>query len=309
MTRTRKNIPPLANQPLANQPKVSRESCVPPPEPSPDLSGIFDNFNPVAFAQALLGFNPDPPQTRILLDTAECGILNCTRQFGKSTVCSVKALHHMETHPDSLVLVITPSDRQSREFVRKTARFVRKLGHPVRGDGDNPVSLQLPNGSRMVGLPCNESTIRGFSEVSLLLVDEAAQVPDELYLTVRPMVAVSKGTIWLMSTPKGRRGFFYNTWISDDPDWTRIAVPATECPRIPAKFLKQEERIHGARSFRQEYLCEFVGDNQAIFDEDLVRSLIRSDVPSYSQRFQRPGYQPPQNPWQVYDWREIKWPI
>jgi len=121
----------------------------------------------------------------------------------------------------------------------------------------------------MVGLPCNESTIRGFSEVSRLLADEAAHVPDERYLTVRPMAAVSKGSIWLMSTQKGRLGFFYNTWISDDPDWTRIAVPAT----------------------------------------DLVRSLIRSDVPSYSQRFQRPGYQPPQNPWQVYDWREIKWPI
>jgi hypothetical protein len=61
----------------------------------------------------------------------------------------------------------------------------------VKGDGDNEMSSQFPNGSRIVGLPGSEGTIRGFSAVSLLLVDEASRVPDELYLAVRPMLAVS----------------------------------------------------------------------------------------------------------------------
>jgi hypothetical protein len=52
-----------------------------------------------------------------------------------------------------------------------------------------------------VGLPGTEATIRGFSAVSLLLVDEAARCSDELYLAIRPMLAVSDGTLWLMSTP------------------------------------------------------------------------------------------------------------
>jgi len=278
-----------------------------PPEPAVDvLSTCFSHVDAIDFARTRLGFQPDPIQTTVLSSLEEFVILNCSRQRGKSTVCAIKALHRLETHPGCLVLVITPSDRQSREFVRKTSHFVRKLGYPVRGDGDNPVSLQLPNLSRMVGLPCSESTIRGFSGVSLLLVDEAALVPDDLYLTVRPMVAVGDGDIWLMSTPKGRRGFFYNTWSSTDPDWTRIAVPATECPRISAKFLRQEEQVHGSRSFRQEYMCEFVGDNESLFNEELIRSLIRPDYPSLMERARQRN---PNgiNPWLPYDWKDNKW--
>ena len=108
----------------------------------------------------------------------------------------------------SLTLVVSPSARQSGEFVRKAEEFVRRLGIRPQGDGDNEMSLALPNGSRIVGLPGTEATVRGFSAVALLLVDEASRVSDELYLAVRPMLAVGDGTLWLMSTPCGKRGFF-----------------------------------------------------------------------------------------------------
>ena len=89
--------------------------------------------------------------------------------------------------------MVSPSARQSGEFLRKAAGFARRLGIRPKGDGDNEISLEFPNGSRIVGLPGSEATIRGFSAVSLLLVDEAARVSDELYLAIRPMLAVSDG--------------------------------------------------------------------------------------------------------------------
>ena len=81
----------------------------------------------------------------------------------------------------SLVLVASPGERQSAEFLRKAAEMVRRLGMEARGDGDNAISLLLPNGSRIVGLPGNEGTVRGFSAVSMLLIDEASRVEDEMY--------------------------------------------------------------------------------------------------------------------------------
>ena len=69
-------------------------------------------------------------------------------------------------------------------------RSWRGLGIRPRGDGDNAISLQLPNGSRIVGLPGKEATVRGFSAVSLLLIDEAARVEDAMYKALRPMLAV-----------------------------------------------------------------------------------------------------------------------
>jgi hypothetical protein len=235
-------------------------------------------LNPVRFAREALGFEPDAPQARVLAAQANRGILNCTRQWGKSTVTAIRAVHRAWAIADSLVVVVTPGERQSGEFVRKASRLVRKLGMRVRGDGDNDISLLFPNASRIVGLPGVDATTRGFSNVSLLLVDEASRVSDEMYEAVRPMLAVSGGDLWLMSTPSGRCGFFFEEWERGGPEWLRIAVPATECPRISHSFLAEERRKRSARSFGQEYLCEFGDSEDSVFREDIIRRAIRKDV-------------------------------
>ena len=200
------------------------------------------------------------------------GILNCSRQWGKSTVTAVKALHRAWCEPRSLVLVASPSGRQSGEFLRKVSSFVRALRVRPRGDGDNEISLLLPNGSRIVGLPGRESTVRGFSNPSLLLIDEASRVPDAMYDALRPMLATGNGDLWLMSTPFGRRGFFWREWERGGDLWTRIAVTGPECSRISKEFL-EEERTKGDRYFSQEYLCQFVSSDDALFlDEDIEAS-------------------------------------
>src|ERR1039458_434339 len=159
-----------------------------------------------------LRFTPDAAQERVLTTQSQRVVMNCTRQWGKSTVTAAKAVHQAYTVAGSLTLVVSPSARQTGEFLRKAEGFVRRLKLAAKGDGDNEMSLWLPNRSRIVGVPGSESTVRGFSAVSLLLVDEAARVDDDMYLAVRPMLAVSNGTLWLMSTPFGKRGFFYETW-------------------------------------------------------------------------------------------------
>ena len=225
-----------------------------------------------------LQFPADDLQARVLGTTSKRGLLNCTRQWGKSTITAAMAVHQAGSAPESLTLVVSPSARQSGEFLRKATGFVRKLGIRPKGDGDNEMSLELPNRARIVGLPGNEATIRGFSAVALLLVDEAARVSDELYLAIRPMLAVSGGSLWLMSTPFGKRGFFYEAWEHGGPEWERVRAPATECERIPRAFLEEERRTMGERCFRQEYLCEFEDSVSGVFDRTLVEEAISDEV-------------------------------
>jgi hypothetical protein len=233
---------------------------------------------PAEWVRDALGFPADSLQARVLDTRAKRGILNCTRQWGKSTVTAAKAVHQAYHHAGSLTLVVSPSARQSGEFLRKTTSLSRRLGIRPKGDGDNQISLAFPNGSRIVGLPGTEATIRGFSAVSLLLVDEAARVTDDLYMAIRPMLAVSGGTLWLMSTPAGKQGFFYETWAHAGPEWERIRAPATECPRIRREFLEEERATMGERRFRQEYLCEFGDSVTAVFQRDLLDSAITKEV-------------------------------
>lgn len=230
------------------------------------------------FARTRLGFIPDEKQALVLRSAAKRGILNCSRQWGKSTVAAAKAVHRAFTVSESLVLVSSPTERQSAEFLRKAASMVRRLKIRVRGDGDNTTSLLFPNGSRIVGLPGTEATVRGFSKPSMILIDEASQVDDELYLTLRPMLAVGDGDLWLMSTPRGRRGFFHECWEHGGETWMRVSVPATECARISPAFLEAERSAMVPAWFEQEYMCAFVDSGPEMFGRDLVESAMDDTV-------------------------------
>jgi hypothetical protein len=75
--------------------------------------------------------------------------------------------------------------------------------------------------------------------VGLLVIDEAVQVDDQVFIAVTPMLAASRGRLIALSTPFGRRGWFHNAWSGDDPTWERVRATAVECPRIDPSFLEQ----------------------------------------------------------------------
>lgn len=228
----------------------------------------------VTFAKTRLRFTPDAAQARLLSANPHRCIVNCSRQWGKSTVTAVRSVYQAFTQPGSLTLVLSPSARQSAEFLRKSRQFLYALHIKPRGDGHNESSLLLPNDSRIIGLPGKEDTIRGFSSVSLLIVDEAARVPDDLYHSASPMLAASDGDLWIISTPAGRRGFFYHRWIDTNPNWTSLSIPASECPRISKSFLEEQRLTMSPRTFRQEYECEFLDADDAVFSSHALDAVF-----------------------------------
>ena len=233
-------------------------------------------LDPALLMQAA-GLSPDPWQARVLRSTAKRQLLLTSRQSGKSTTAAVLALHQALYDPKSLGLILSPSLRQSQELFRKIQEVYRALPFPPETDIENTLRLELPNGSRIISLPGKEETVRGFSGVSLLLVDEAARVPDALYYSIRPMLAVSNGRLVCMTTPYGKRGFFFEEW-EKGPNWERTKITAHDCPRISREFLDEERQSLGEHWFRQEYLCEFVETEDQLFGHDLIQSAFSDAV-------------------------------
>ena len=228
----------------------------------------------VSFAK-WLGLVPDAWQEDLLRSTSDRVLLNCCRQSGKSTMTAVIALHRALYHPGSPILCLAPSLRQSQELFAKIAGFYRDLGRPVSPIGERKLSLELENGSRIITLPGTEKTIRGFSGVSLLIVDEAARVEDELYFSTRPMLAVSCGSLIMLSTPYGQRGIFYEEWTHGaSSEWQRFQVSADQIPRISPEFLTEERRALGSRWFEQEYMCTFGELEGAVFSREAIDRMF-----------------------------------
>ena len=238
-----------------------------------DLAMALD---PVALSRAA-GIEPDPWQAGLLRSTAPRLILNCSRQSGKSTTTATLAMHTALYTPKALVLLLSPGLRQSGELFKKCIQVYRALGRPVPAESESALSLSLENGSRIVALPGKEETIRGYSGVALLAVDEASRVGDGLYYSVRPMLAVSGGRLAVMSTPFGKRGFFHQEW-TEGQGWERYEVPAEQCPRISPAFLEEERRALGPWWFRQEYGCQFSETTDQLFSHEDVMASITPDV-------------------------------
>jgi hypothetical protein len=230
----------------------------------------------VSFAERL-GIVPDSWQAQLLRSEAPRVLLNVARQAGKSTTAGLIGLHRALYHPGSLILILAPAERQAKELFSKVAEAYRALGHIIPADSYRKLGMELANGSRIEALPGSERTIRGFSGVDLLLVDEASRVADELYFAVRPMLAVSGGRLMMLSTPYGRRGVFFEEWTGGGA-WERYEVPASQCPRISKEFLEEERRALPRRIYRQEYECSFEETDDQVFSLEDVAGALDPDV-------------------------------
>jgi hypothetical protein len=233
-------------------------------------------LDPVAFARDRLGFEADEWQTGLLRSSARWVLVNCSRQAGKSTTAGVLALHVALHKPGALILLVAPSLRQASELFRKFAAMRGRLDPAPALSEDNAFSCTFAGtGSRVLSLPGSEATVRGFSAPTLIVEDEAARVPDDLYRAVRPMLATAPtGRLILMSTPAGQVGHFWNEWSEGGPDWHRVMVPADQVPRIDPAFLAAERRALGDAWYRQEYMTEFLqATNQVFRPEDVARMV------------------------------------
>ncbi len=238
-------------------------------------------LDPVLLA-VLAGFTLDQWQLDLLRLYSRLTILNCSRQVGKSTITAFIALHQALFHPGSLILLTSPSQRQSLELFRRIKVLYNLLPDICPVIEESALRMELENGSRIVCLPGREETLRGFSSVSLLILDEAARISDDLWIGVRPMVAVSNGRVVLLSSPFGRRGFFYDVWANGGDDWRRVQITAAQCQRIAPKFLEAERRSMPDFAFRSEYLCQFTDTVDSVFaSEDIARSLDATLTPLF----------------------------
>jgi len=239
------------------------------------IKQVAYGLDPVAWLERSLGFAPDPWQGNVLRSIAQRILLCCSRQVGKTITAAALALHLAQFTPGSLALILAPSLRQSGELYRDVSEFY--TGSPP-AETETKTTLELVNGSRIVCLPGTEKTIRSFSAVDLLVVDEAARTDDALLAAVRPMLAVSGGRLIALSTPFGKRGWWWDAWENGGDAWERIEITADQCPRISAKFLAEEREALGDWWYFQEFFNVFHDPIDAMFTEVEIAGIFTSDI-------------------------------
>ena len=224
------------------------------------------------WATKYLEFQPSDRQREALDSDARFLMLCCNRQWGKSTVISVKALHAALTTPKTNIILMARSKEQAGLVIEKAGEGAFLLGHKIRRVLGNRFSLQFSNGSTISAIAHNEFTVLGRT-AAIVIVDEAAVVTDRVYFAIEAFVSRSKGKIWLLSTPTRQSGFFYNYWHEETKIWHKIFSNVEDCPEIDRDFLDLQMRSNPTR-YRQDFLCEFIQPANRLCSREFVRSML-----------------------------------
>lgn len=239
-------------------------------------TGLVLRLDPAVMMEEL-GYVPDAWQRELLRSQAPRVLLLCSRQLGKSTCTACVALAEACFHDESLVLLVSRSERQSGELFEKVSRFHKRLAL-VPAVKELALSIEFVNGSKIVALPGDGDTIRGFSSPRLVVIDEASRVPDDVLAAVLPMLVSNGGRLLALSTPRGKSGFFYAKWVSADQAWTRINAKASESPRISPEALAEQRASLGPRLYASEFENQFLETTDQYFSSEAIEAAFSDDV-------------------------------
>ena len=275
------------------------------------LIDIFgDMIDPAGYIKRIWE-DPYPWQLDALNPLHKRLMLNCARQSGKSTIVSGITLHKAKYKSNSLNLIVSPSEKQSKETMKKVEDYIA-LDPDLKAvalPSDSAFEKKFKSGSRIVALPGTEKSVRGYSKPDTILIDEAARVTDETYKAMRPMLTGNPDAqIILLSTPWNMMGFFHEEWTKN-PIWKKIyVVPKWELdeisnklverpeesifkeeyarqnisayfsPRHTLQFLYEELMSIGPIWFEREYGCRFVEGMETMFSLDLIQSSYAEEI-------------------------------
>ena len=251
------------------------------------------------------GFEPYEWQSPVLFPSLKPKLLLTCRQAGKSTIIAGKVESTCRYEAGSDALIICPAQDQSKEVMHKLSDFVNMHDDP-RLKADAVYEKTWVNSSRVMSLPGSERSVRGYSDPRFIVLDEGSRIKDVTYNATIPMTAGGVTEILALSTPYGKRGWFYRAWTSDSSVWDKIMVtvrwrlnaeetgliegpPEDEMkamyaeqgidfyysPRHTKAFCEFSLSEIGAAWYRQEYQCEFVDLVTGLFTEALIEQSIQ----------------------------------
>ena len=215
----------------------------------------------------------DDWQKEYIASEKNCFVL-CGRQSGKTTAASIKFAERAVNNKDRVILMIALTEKQAYNLFFKTLMYLEQMHKKEIARGrDKPTKheIKLKNGSKIM---CYAAGLSGDGlrtyTLTDLVIDEAAPMSREIFVATFPMLSVTKGTIDLISTPRGKEGFFYE--CSRREDFQKFYISAEDCPRHNKEFLEGQKSIMSKLEYAQEYLAVFLDDLKRVFSDELIKA-------------------------------------
>ena len=220
----------------------------------------------------------DPWQLKFLVCNAKRITIVCGRQCGKTAAASILIAEEAVNIPNSYIMIGAYVIEQAEHLLWKIKDYMFTK-HNSKIEGRPTLHfMELKNGSKIICKAVGDTGagMRG-PTVTLLVLDEAALIPDRAWVAIEPVISVSKGRVILLSTGQCKKGFFYKSTLDEDIE--QFKVSARDCPRHSKEFLDKKEAELSPVAFAQEYLGEFLDDYNRKFTDEWIEKVCTLPVP------------------------------
>ena len=228
---------------------------------------------PADWAFRALHFQPSKLQSEILNYQGDRLILCCARQWGKSTIVAIKALYEAVHNPGTVTIILSRTKPQASIILQRIRANMAALDLPIKRHQGRDHSIALPNGAAIFAIAHNAETAVGYT-ANTLIVDEAAVVADETFAAALPSIARTNGKLWMLSTPNGQTGTFYNIWHDQKlSHWHRVKATVDDVDDANKEIIDLHMRLYPARA-KQDFYCEFVQPAGRLVSAELFKNFV-----------------------------------
>ncbi len=225
-------------------------------------------------------------QKRWIADKNRFKMGNMSRQIGKSFSVALEVVDDALDTGENWVL-LSAGARQSKELMLKVkqhceayslaASSIESEDYTVDDTKYTLLTITLPNGARIMGLPANPDTARGFT--ANVVLDEFAFHKDSHAIWKALFPTIARGfKIRIVSTPQGKGNKFYSLFTSDNK-WSKHLVDIYQAVKdgVPHNIDELKEGIDDDEAWQQEFLCKFIDEASTLLSYELIASCT-SDI-------------------------------
>ena len=199
-----------------------------------------------------------------------------SRQCGKSTMAEILMIEALLKKPNGSVFYIAPSSKHGRKVYREILNLLQPTGLITRKNGTELI-IEVFNGSYLQFFTAESPVaIRGNTCKTLLVIDEAAYIPEEtpdgqnmFHMVIKPIVKAKKPPILFISTPNGKSGFFYEKYLEGLTSETTKTLICTvyDDELITPEEIEELRKVTPPKAFAQEYMVEFLDSALTAFED------------------------------------------
>lgn len=198
-------------------------------------------------------------------------VVKAKRQIGKSFIIINELLRFSINYEGTTSCCLSPTLNQARKIYKEILKVTDQTGI-IRKKNDSLLEIELINDSIIVFKSAEQrESLRGYTFNGILCIDEAAYISDEVYSIIRPTTDVWGAPILMVSTPKFRMGFFFETYQMGYLDKYKGKITSYDLCKfdtsalLPADTLELYRQMLPKNMFKTEYEGEFLDSESIVF--------------------------------------------